>query len=213
MLPFKLYKTREIAAPQKVELITTLLPTKGSPYRLTPVIKLPIGELKAGDVIDINSACCQVSGTITYNMMVGSHLILCDGEKISAGISQNEWGRWVEINEAMTTNFNTNIRHLPVRRTGRYIVTEDWANANLVFLVYASSDAWNGSTRLTVDQDFGRLEGTIQREVTRAELWEFLGAVPEPVPDPDPPEGMINLSITQAQGAAIKEVAALIPAP
>ena len=233
-MPFRFLQHREFAAVQPVELATTLRPTTGGPYRLTPLVRVELGALRAGDVIDVAACSVQVSTKLTHATMVGSHLILCDSTKVSAGFSQNEWGRWVEVTEAMTTNVTATDHHHPIRTSGRYVVAEDWDNAFLVFLVYAAWPTWNGTSTLTVDRDFGRLEGYVARPITAQELAEFIagGPAPEPeeppapAPEPEPPAPapepppapppepdveLIPLWIAPDDAAALQRIAAQIP--
>ena len=239
-MPFRFLQTREFAAVQPVELATTLRPTTGGPYRLTPLVRVELGALRAGDVIDVAACSVQVSTKLTHATMVGSHLILCDSSRTSAAFSQNDFGRWVEVTEEMTTNVTATDHHHPIRTSGRYVVAEDWDNAFLVFLVYAAWPTWNGTSTLTVDRDFGRLEGYVARPITAQELAEFIAGGPAPEPDeppapeppppapapeppapaPEPPPAPppepelwpLSLQITAAQAAALQEIAAQIPA-
>lgn len=215
MHPFTLYKSREFAVPQPVELEPSIRPTRGSPYNLTPIICCPIGDLKAGDVIDVPVCYAQVSTKMTHALMVGSHLILTQAFHSSPRPSQNDFGPWLEISEATTHNITATQHHYPVRVAGRHVLQQDWPNAHLLFLIYTAWPTWNGSSLLLVDPDYGRMEGAIHRPATREEMLDFLGmtatppAPPPPAPAPDP--NMVSLSITRAHADALVAVAAQVP--
>jgi hypothetical protein len=240
MNEFTIYKSRNFSAPQPVERITSIRPTVGAPFRYTPVIYFPIGELKAGDVLDIPACYAQVSSRMPYNLMVGSILILTEVAQGAATMSMSDFSPFVELTEGTAQNIDHNVHHYPVRVSARHVVTRDMADAKLIFIVYCASSAWDGAALVSVDQDYGRLEGAIHRAVTPAELAEFLTGVPAPAPPapapeppapapeppppapapepepeppaPPPPPEFITLQVAPDDAAALQRIAAQIPA-
>lgn len=229
-MTFKLRTTRRFnAGYTTVEQITSIQPTTGGPYKYYPVISLPIGDLASGDCINLVAAYCQVSSRMAYNLMVGSQVILTSRQVTE--MTQDKlvgWGSdYREVTEAFGTNITNAIHHHPVQHTAHFEVPHDMVNAHLTLIVYSASTAYDGSSLLLVDQDYGRMEGFVERDATAEDLQALLDtapapapAPPAPAPEPPPPPApapepepeLITLQITAAQALALQEVAAAIPA-
>lgn len=222
-MDFDLYLTRHVAAPQPVEQLPGVKPKIGPPYVMYPIICLPIGEIKAGDVISIPAAYCQVSSQMPYYLMVGSWLTLHDHPHSVATAGLDGWGDFVEVSEATTTNITQIVHHHPVRQSGHITVPRDIEDAYLIFWVYAASSAYDGTSVLTVDQDYGRLEGAVYRKATAADLLALLGdgvpapappapapaPVPAPEPEPEPePQTAVSIVLTPEQVSTVVAQAA-----
>lgn len=197
-MTFALYLSQPIASAQPVEQFASIKPTVGSPYLYHPVISLPIGEVKAGDVISIPAAYCQVSSRMTYNLMVASVLILTDQPMTTTTSGPVGWGNYVEVSEATGTNIDNNIHHHVVRQTGSIVAPVDIADAHLVLLVYSASTAYDGVSLLTVNSDYGRLEGEVKRLATKEDLMALLETAPPPVSE------QISIVLTDEQVAHVR---------
>lgn len=222
---FSFLKSREFSAGYvDVEIHESMRCTTGAPFLLYPIISTPVGDLLAGDVVDVPVAYCQVSSRMTYNVMVAGMLVLTTGEIRRATTDRTEWGTFYELSEAVGFNIDNNMHHYPVQRAGRFVMPADMPNAYASLVVYAASSSHDGVSLLKVDKDFGRLCGAVHRAVKREELAEFIGAVPAPAPAPEPPPPapepppapppapeLVTLQITPTQAVALQEVAAQIP--
>lgn len=172
---FKIKASRTFTSGDNTpERLTLITPTVGGPYRFHPVLKLAVGDLKAGDVLDVGACTVQVSSRMPYNLMVASVLILTGTQPVNVTSNMQDYAPYHEVTEGQGMNIDKNIHHYPIQRTALWTVPVDIANAHLNLIVYAASTAYDGVSTLKVDQDYGRLEVAVHREVTPAQLQNFL---------------------------------------
>lgn len=228
-MTFKLRTTRRFnAGYATVEQITSIQPTTGGPYKYYPVITLAIGDVKANDHINLTAAYCQVSSKMPYNLMVGSQVILTS--KPITQMTQDKvavWGSdYREVTESFGTNITNNVHHHPCQQAAHFRVPYDMLNAHLTLIVCSASTAYDGSSLLLVDQDYGRMEGFVERDATAEDLQALLDTAapapeppppapaPEPAPPPAPPPPAIypvTVEVSEVHADALRALVALLP--
>lgn len=201
-MSFNLYLSRPFTAGvNTVEQVTAIKPIKVTPYVHYPVICLPIGDVMAGDIIHVADCSCQVSWReTTFDIMVASLVIVTDRPITDPVSDRSLWGPYLEVAEGRGTNISSKIHHHPVARSGQFTMPVDMANAHIVFQVYAASSIYDDVALLTVDQDYGRLEGAVLRKATAADIQALLNSV---APAPAPATAAVSIVLTQDQVDAV----------
>jgi hypothetical protein len=142
-----------------VELRENMNGTTGSPYLYYRLVQLSLGFVPYGSLIDV-VASCQISSKNPYNLMVASAVIMHETAGNAYETSLAAWGGQ-EICEAVGTNIDNNVHHLPIQRADKRLARGTYGDAHITLITYAASTAYKSGDIITVDKDYGSMSALV----------------------------------------------------